>query len=66
MLQNSLYLEYTKEEQIFNILRTLKSWKGPRMDGIRPSNLENNLSYLTPILTKFIKLSLKNGIIPGI
>ena len=36
------------------------------MDGIRPLELKNNASYLTPILTKFINLSLENGIIPGI
>ena len=64
--QNSLYLEYTNEEELFSILRTLKSRKGPGMDGIRPSDLENNASYLTPILTKFINLILENGIIPGI
>ena len=38
--QNSLYLEYTNEEEIFNILKTLNSRKSAGIDGIRPMDLK--------------------------
>ena len=46
--------------EIFNILKGLDVKKGPGVDSIRPLGLKQNASYLTPILIKFINLSVEN------
>lgn len=63
-LQNSMYLSYTNEEEIYNILTTLNSKKGAGADCIRPRDLKNNVNILTPILTKLINSSLENAVVP--
>ena len=42
--QNSLYLDYTNEEESFYILKGLDVKKGPRMDGIRQLDLKQNVN----------------------
>ena len=65
-IPNSIYLSFTSEEEIYNILKTLNIKKGAGADGIRPKDLKNNARYLTPILTKLINSRLENAIVPDL
>lgn len=64
IISNSMYLEYTKESEINNILKTLNSRKSAGIDNIRAIDLKNNADILTPIVTHFINSSLKESSIP--
>lgn len=65
-IENSIYIEYTTEVEIFNILKNLNARKSPGADGIRAVDLKNNAIQLTPVITALINNSLSEGIIPNL
>lgn len=65
-VQNSLYLEYTNEMEIFNILNNLNMKKSAGADGIRSMDLKNNAITLTPTITALVNSSLSESIVPNL
>lgn len=65
-LQNSMYMEQTSIEEIFNILTNLNAKKGAGIDGIRPKDIKNNAAIFTPILTKLINQSICSSTVPNL
>lgn len=65
-VENSFYLTYTDEVEIFNILKGLNARKSAGADGIRSIDLKNNARYLTPVLTALINSSISESIVPNI
>ena len=63
-IQNSMFMAPTCEEEVYNILKNLKTNKSPGIDGIRPKDLKFNSSIITPVITTFINSSIDSGIIP--
>lgn len=63
-VENSMYIEYSTEEEIYNILKNLNARKSPGADGIRACDLKNNAVRLTPVITALINSSLSEATIP--
>lgn len=61
---NTLFLSYTNEEEIYNILKNLNAKKSPGADGIRAIDLKNHASILLPVITSLINSSLRESTIP--
>lgn len=64
VILNSMYLNYTNEDEIYSILKNLNVRKTPGADGIRAIDLKKNASCLTKIITKLVNSSLIEATIP--
>lgn len=65
-ISNSMFLDYTTESEINNIIKNLNARKGAGMDNIRAIDLKSNADVLTPIVTHLINSSLREASIPQI
>lgn len=64
ILENTLFLSNTNEEEIFHILQKLNENKSAGYDGIRPKDLRKNAWFMTPIITKLINLIMETATVP--
>ena len=63
-VQQSIQLDEVTSEEVFKILKQLKSKKAAGDDGIRPELLKKCAQHLKGPITHIMKLSLKKGIVP--
>lgn len=66
VMPNTMYLDYTNELEINNILKGLNIRKSEGADGIRAIDLKNNADYLTSVITTLINSSLRESTIPDL
>ena len=63
-ISNSMFVEPTTENEIFNILNNLNVRKSSGDDGIRPKDIKCNAIVLTPIVTSLVNQSISTATIP--
>lgn len=61
-----MFLEYTNEVEVLNILKSLNAKKGAGADGIRAVDVKNNAECLKTIITSLINSSLSESTVPDI
>lgn len=65
-IQNTIYISFTNEEEIYNILKNLNARKSAGADRIRAMDLKNNAKALTPIITRLTNSSIEESKIPDL